>query len=70
MPFNARTRDAVGEFHRQLSVSHTSHLADQAACGDDCVALFDRFDHFAMLFLALLLRPDEQEIEIRSAART
>ena len=42
---------------------HLRHLADEAARGDDGVAAPHLIDHLAVLLGALLLRPDDEEVE-------
>src|SRR5262249_24828289 len=44
-------------------VRHARHLADEAAGGHHRIAAAHLLDHLAMLLLALVLRPDHEEVE-------
>src|SRR6478735_12059580 len=55
--------DAVGDLYADEGIAHLRDLAEDAARGDDLVALGERVDHRLVLLLTLHLRPDHHEIE-------
>src|SRR6188472_3399214 len=55
--------DAVGDLDADEGVAHLRYLAEDAARGDDLVALGERVDHRLVLLLPLHLRPDHDEVE-------
>ena len=62
--FNDPDAHVIGQLDLNLVVvDHLGDLADHAAGGDDDIAAAHRVDHRLVFLLALLLRPDQQEIE-------
>ena len=51
------------DLDRHVLVGELGDAADDAAGGDDLVALLERFEHRARLLRLLLLRADQQEVE-------
>src|SRR5208337_554871 len=55
--------NAVGDFNPQFSLGDAHDLSDDPTRSHHGVATLDRIDHRLVLFHALLLRPENQEIE-------
>ena len=56
---------AVGDLDGDPEVAHSGDLTEHAAAGYDLLSHLQGLDHLAVLFLAFLLRTNQQEVEAR-----